>query len=81
MGIKETIARYLRHDWMLHFFIGFFVYEISQIWFNGLISFLITLGVAILIEVYDYFTKKQISFVDIFFTILSAIVMIITDKL
>lgn len=64
-------------DGIYHFYFGFFIFQISTLFFTEMTSFYIVCGVAIAKELYDKFIKKtKIDFLDIFCTVLPAIVII-----
>ena len=76
--MKEKIAKLLPKDKLLHFFVGFFIYVGISIFFTPLLSLLFTTVLAVLNEVVDEHKKKgAFDIIDILFTVLPAIILIL----
>ncbi|MFD1292624.1 hypothetical protein ACFQ5N_02140 [Lutibacter holmesii] len=68
----------LQKDKLLHFFCGFFIYAIANIFLAEIYALLIVLIVAVCKELYDKYIKKTfIDYLDIGFTIFSGVILTI----
>ena len=80
--MKNKIANILKHDKLIHFFVGFFLYVGFSIFFTPLLSLLFTTVLAVLNEVIDENKKKgSFDIIDIIFTVAPAIILILTNLL
>ena len=65
-----------QHDKLLHFFYGFFIFVISDIFINDWYSIIPVFIIAIVKELYDKISKKGTpEIMDVVFTILPAIIL------
>jgi len=82
--MKNKIAKILKHDWMLHFFGGFMIFIVASIFLTDIWSLGVVLFLAVLNEVNDARVGKdrnKFSLMDIYFTILPAVLIIIESTL
>ncbi len=74
--MKNKIAEILKHDKLIHFFVGFFLYVGFSLFFDNLTSYLITAFFAVINELRDEYIKKgSFSWLDIVFTIAPALIL------
>jgi len=78
--MKTTITRIeklieffsaIRHDYLLHFFYGVIIFVICDILFTEDIASIIVVTIAVLKEIYDYFSPEHnFDLWDLFFNVL-----------
>ncbi len=80
--MKNKIAEILKHDKLIHFFVGFFLYVGFSLFFTPLLSLLFVTVAAVLNEIRDeYKNKGAFDCIDILFTIAPAIILILKNLL
>ena len=80
--MKEKLASLLAHDKLLHFFVGFILFLLLSLVFNIWLSLLFTSVIAIANEMRDgYYSEDGFNWMDIVFTILPAILLILKSFL
>ena len=78
--MKNKIASLLKHDKLIHFFVGFIFYVGFEIFFSIWISLLFTFILAIANEIRDEYKKRgAFDWIDILFTVAPGGMLILTN--
>jgi len=79
--IQDKLIKLLPHDKCLHFIVGFVLAILSLHFFSGIVSIIIIFLIALIKEIRDEITHKGFDIVDIIFTILPIIIMVLNNMI
>jgi len=75
--MKNKIAKLLKHDKLIHFFVGFFIYIGFDLFTSDWEAFFAVAVLAFVNEAIDYKKRKVFDYVDILFTIAPSLILIL----
>lgn len=79
--IQEFLIKYLSHDKLLHFFLGFFIYAIASLFLSDLLTFILVFAIAVAKEIRDEIAYKGADIEDVIYTVIPAFTMLIINNL